>query len=178
MPCELSIRIFRVLVDKCRCAVVTISCLLIRLHPVQVSIPVTSHSILIMPAHKYRIRQDFLKRKENRKHEVVCQKVIQGGGKEKDSDMIAIEEDWPVSEAQMQKLLKSESTRDLAEMWMQECEKSIDANGLSDAPYVYHIYIYTYIYDICVYIQLDTQRPMSSKDCLFFVLHRKGSVHV
>ena len=71
-----------------------------------------------MPAHQSKIKKDFIKRKG------------------KPSETIAIEEDWPVSEAQMRKLLKRDETRDIAEMWMKECEKSYDANGLLDVPYI------------------------------------------
>ena len=87
-----------------------------------------------MPAHQPKIKKDFNNRYKT---------------KDKSSDMIAIEDSFPVSEAQMQKLLKSKAARDFAETWMKECEKSYDANGLLDVPYVYQIYIfiqYIYIY--------------------------------
>ena len=80
-----------------------------------------------MPAHQPKIKKDSNDRYKT---------------KDKSSDMIAIEDSWPVSEAQMQKLLKSKSGRDYAETWMKECQKSYDASGLLDAPCVHSIYIY------------------------------------
>ena len=111
----------------------------VNLHLVQVSITVNPRSILAMPAHQPKIKKDF-----NNRYKI----------KGKSSDMIAIEDSWPVSEAQMQKLLKSKSGRDYAETWMKECEKSYDANGLFDVPYVYQIHILIqYIYTTYVYIK-------------------------
>ena len=88
-----------------------------------------------MPAHQPKIKKDFNNRYKT---------------KDKSSDMIAIEDSFPVSEAQMQKLLRSKSGRDYAETWMKECQKSYDVNGLLDAPCVHSIYIY--IYDATVYM--------------------------
>ena len=72
-----------------------------------------------MPAHQPKIKKDFNNRYKT---------------KDKSSDMIAIEDSFPVSEAQMQKLLKSDATRDLAETWMKMYDKSYDANGVLDVP--------------------------------------------
>ena len=98
-----------------------------------------------MPAHQPKIKKDFNNRYKT---------------KDKSSDMIAIEDSFPVSEAQMQKLLKSKSARDFAETWMKECEKSYDANGLLDAPCAHSIYICCYsihdtysLYMIYIHIQ-------------------------
>ena len=95
-----------------------------------------------MPAHQPKIKKDFNNRYKT---------------KDKSSDMIAIEDSFPVSEAQMQKLLRSKSGRDYAETWMKECQKSYDASGLLDAPCVHSIYIYVmlqytrYIYIFAIY---------------------------
>ena len=91
------------------------------LHLDQVSITVKPRSILAMPAHQ-TVKKDSANSKG----------MPSDKCKGKPSDMIAIEDSWPVSEAQMKKLLKSKSGRDYAETWMKECQKSYDANGLLD----------------------------------------------
>ena len=101
------------------------------LHLDQVSITVKPRSILAMPAHQ-TVKKDSANSKG----------MPSDKCKGKPSDMIAIEDSWPVSEAQMKKLLKSKSGRDYAETWMKECQKSYDASGLLDAPCVHSIYIY------------------------------------
>ena len=86
----------------------------------QVSTTVKPRSILAMPAH-----QTVKKDSGNRKGRVNL--------KSKPSDMIAVEDSWPVSEAQMKKLLKGPD-RDFAETWMKMYDKSYDANGVLDVP--------------------------------------------
>ena len=88
----------------------------------QVSITVKPRSILAMPAH-----QTVKKDSGNRKG------MPSGMCKSKPSDMIAVEDSWPVSEAQMKKLLKGPD-RDFAETWMKMYDKSYDANGVLDVP--------------------------------------------
>ena len=80
----------------------------------QVSITVKPRSILAMPAHQ-TVKKDSVNRKG------------------KPSDLIAVEDSWPVSEAQMKKLLKGPG-RDFAETWMKMYDKSYDANGVLDVP--------------------------------------------
>ena len=90
----------------------------------QVSITVKPSSILAMPAHQ-TVKKDSVNRKG------IPSDMCKG----KPSDMIAIEDSWPVSEAQMKKLLKGPG-RDFAETWMKEYDKLYDANGLLDVPCV------------------------------------------
>ena len=92
------------------------------LHLDQVSITVKPRSILAMPAHQ-TVKKDSANSKG----------MPSDKCKGKPSDMIAIEDSWPVSEAQMKKLLKGPG-RDFAETWMKMYDKSYDANGVLDVP--------------------------------------------
>ena len=82
---------------------------------------VSCHIILAMPAQQRQAKNDYLKRPTTRLRT-----------KTKPSESIAIVDEFPVCEAQMRKLLKSQDTRHTAKMWMMECPRALDANGILD----------------------------------------------
>ena len=82
---------------------------------------VSCHIILAMPAQQRQAKNDYLKRPTTRLRT-----------KTKLSESIAIVDEFPVCEAQMRKLLKSQETRHTAKMWMLECPRALDANGILD----------------------------------------------
>ena len=82
---------------------------------------VSCHIILAMPAQQRQAKNDYLKRPTTRLRT-----------KTKLSESIAIVDEFPVCEAQMWKLLKSQETRHTAKMWMLECPRALDANGILD----------------------------------------------
>ena len=88
---------------------------------VQAGIRVSCHIILAMPAQQRNVKNDYLKRPTTRLRT-----------KTKLTESVAIVEEFPVSEAQMWKLLKNKKTRCTAKEWMLECPRDVDANGILD----------------------------------------------
>ena len=88
---------------------------------VQAGIRVSCHIILAMLAQQRKVKNDDLKHPMTRLRT-----------KTKLTESIAIVDEFPVCEAQMQKLLKSKETRHTAKMWMLECPRALDANGTLD----------------------------------------------